>query len=274
MNNNLKISLIVLSILLAALLLVAGGFLLAKTVFVRSAWVSRPYDSGNLQNTPNNGMPLRMQPWSTRNWSTRQAPGGTRQFPMNPGGMHGRFNVPLTDVQPMSMDAARSLFEGYLENMDNDDLYLKEVMLFEQNAYAIVAERSTGMGAMELLADHASATVFPEFGPNRMWNQKYNMMGGARFGFNCGAGFNPAPVEDLDLTMPISQDQARELAQDYLDQRYPGTEASTGVSFYGYYSFDYESDGQPEGMLSVNGLGGAIWEHNWHGRFIQEWEAD
>jgi len=274
MNNNLKISLIVLSILVAAFLLVAGGFLLAKTTFVRSAWDSRPFNFGNLQNLPINGMPFHMQPWSTRNWSARPAPGETRRFPMNPGGMHGRFNTPITNVEPMSMDAARSLFEEYLENMDYDDLYLKEVMLFEQNAYAIVAERSTGLGAMELLADHASATVFPEFGPNRMWNQKYSMMSGASFGFGCGAGFNPAPVEDLDLSMPISQDQARELAQDYLDQNYPGTEASAGESFYGYYSFDYESDGQPEGMLSVNGFSGAIWEHNWHGRFIEEWESD
>ena len=52
-------------------------------------------------------------------------------------------------------------------------------MIFDNNAYARITEKSTGIGAMELLVDPASLVVFPEYGPNMMWNLKYGMMSGA-----------------------------------------------------------------------------------------------
>ena len=45
-------------------------------------------------------------------------------------------------------------------------------------AYAIVIERSTEIGAFELLVDPVNQSVFPEHGPNMMWNLKYGMMSG------------------------------------------------------------------------------------------------
>jgi len=49
-------------------------------------------------------------------------------------------------------------------------------MQFESNYYAIVMEQSTGLGAFELLADPQTGAVFPEMGPNMMWNTKYSPM--------------------------------------------------------------------------------------------------
>lgn len=196
-------------------------------------------------------------------------------FNRQPGSMHNRFNFTgSTPVQPMSMDEARQVFESYLKELDLDDLYVHEVMLFEENAYAIIAETDSGMGAMELLADHASGSVYPEYGPNRMWNLKYGMMVSGRGRFGCGAGLIQTPVESQDLSMPVSLQEAREIAQAYLDENLPGTTASEGFSFYGYYSFDYEEGGVPAGMLSVNGTSGAVWPHNWHGTFLEEWKAE
>ncbi len=62
-------------------------------------------------------------------------------------------------------------------------LEVKEIMAFERNTYAIVAEEDTGIGAMELLVDPDTGAVSPEPGPNMMWNTKYGMMEGGGFGW-------------------------------------------------------------------------------------------
>ena len=68
--------------------------------------------------------------------------------------------------------ASQTGVEGYLNRLNNPDLVLSEIMVFDKNAYARITKKSTGTGAMELLVDPASLTVFPEQGPNMMWNLK------------------------------------------------------------------------------------------------------
>jgi hypothetical protein len=73
--------------------------------------------------------------------------------------------------------------------------------------------------------------------------------------------------------MPISVAQARASALAYLSGTFPGATVSEGVNtFYGHYTLDVERDGKVFGMLSVNGYGGQVWYHSWHGAFIQEKE--
>jgi len=75
-----------------------------------------------------------------------------------------------------SLDAAKQAFQAYVDRTSNQDLALDEVMQFQWNYYAIVQEKSTGNKAFELLADPQTSTVFPEMGPNVMWNTKYSPM--------------------------------------------------------------------------------------------------
>jgi hypothetical protein len=71
----------------------------------------------------------------------------------------------------------------------------------------------------------------------------------------------------------ISIEEARAAAQKYLDQAEPGaTVSADGISFYGYYTFDYSVDGKTAGMLSVHGSTGEVWMHTWHGAFVAEKE--
>jgi hypothetical protein len=51
-------------------------------------------------------------------------------------------------------------------------------MEFANNYYAEVKEKDTGIGAMELLINRPGSRVYPEPGPNMMWNTKYGMMSG------------------------------------------------------------------------------------------------
>ena len=109
------------------------------------------------------------------------------------GGMMGGFRGSTADnaanscpfINPGSADQSgtrltieevQAKLKSYLA--DDSDLKLAEIMEFEQNFYAVVLEKDTGRGAMELLVDPFSGSIFPEHGPNMMWNEKYGHMGG------------------------------------------------------------------------------------------------
>ena len=70
--------------------------------------------------------------------------------------------------------------------------------------------------------------------------------------------------------MPISPEEAAQIAQRYLDRYAPGSEASEEVDpFYGYYTLHILQDGSTAGMLSVNGYSGEVFVHTWHGTLIE-----
>lgn len=159
----------------------------------------------------------------------------------------------------ITMDQAVEAARQYLAAERNPDLALAEVMEFSENFYAEVEEQSTGLHAFELLVDRYSGAVYPEPGPNRMWNTRYGHMGGMMG----GRGWRQAGA------MAVTPQQARELAQSWLDKSLPGASAAEKAdAFYGYYTLHVLNDGQVYGMLSVNGFTGQVWYHTWHGDFL------
>lgn len=188
------------------------------------------------------------------------------------GGMMGGYGPggPVT-TSPLSIKAAEGAVASYLDRLGNPDLAIKEVMIFDNHAYAEIVEKSSGIGAMEVLIDPLSLTVYPEHGPNMMWNLKYsgmgNMMGGMMGGWRNRQ--TPGNTPKVSAEMPVSPDQAIQLAQDYLDSYLPGTQVEEHADqFYGYYTLHTERAGQISGMLSVNGFSGQVFPHTWHGAFI------
>jgi hypothetical protein len=142
-----------------------------------------------------------------------------------------------------------------------DDELVTEVIEFERNYYAIVAEQDTGIGAMELLVDKDSGAIGPEPGPNMMWNAKYGMMGR-------GSGMMGMMGGYASGEMTLSPQEAEGVAQRWLDANLPGRTAGEADEFYGYYTLHFLNDGQIEGMLSVHGSSGDVWYHSWHGDFV------
>jgi hypothetical protein len=208
---------------------------------------------------------------------------------MNGGGMMGGpGSNSLYGVKPLTVDQAKSAVESYLAGLKNDDLALEEIMIFDNHAYAIVVEESTKIGAFELLVDPINKSVFPEYGPNMMWNLKYGMMSGfGGYGMMgpgmMGGGYGSGPggmmgaygsnnagaVPQISADMPVSTEQAAQAAQEYLNLALPGTVATDEVTpFYGYYTIDIARDGSIVGMLSVNGYTRQVFLHTWHGDFI------
>lgn len=176
-------------------------------------------------------------------------------------GMMGPFydnnETPNPSGTRITMDKAVQAVDTAVSSMGSD-FQVAEVMQFQDNFYAVVLEKSTGRGAFELLVDPYTAAVSYEPGPNMMWNLKYGPMG---------------------KTLVVTQDNsvtaadAKNLAQQALNDQAPGaTVEGNGYDFYGYYTFDYQVNGQIAGMLSVNGLNGQVWFHTWHGAFVSEEE--
>jgi len=167
--------------------------------------------------------------------------------------------------QPLSIEEATKSVEAYMASTGNPDLAVTEVMEFAYNFYAEVKEKSTGIHAFELLVDKGTGRVYPEPGPNMMWNTKYGHMAGGMM-----PGFGRSPSEP----MSVSEEGARGYAQRYLDRYLPGTTVGEADAFYGYYTLHTLKDGQVTGMLSVNGYSGQVWYHSWHGAFVRMVELE
>lgn len=171
-------------------------------------------------------------------------------------------------VQPggelASLQEAQEVVEAYVGRSGYEGLHVSEIMEFERNYYAIVAEEESGMGAMELLIDKDSGAIGPEPGPNMMWNTEYGMHVGQGM---MGRGSMMGGYDAADETT-LSPEEAQDAGQAWLDENFPGRSAGEPDPFYGYYTLHFLNDGEIEGMLSVHGSSGDVWYHSWHGDFI------
>jgi hypothetical protein len=174
-----------------------------------------------------------------------------------PGGMMGGlFRGGSVNI---GIDRAVDVAKGVAASYPGGGLAVDEVIEFSNNYYASIRERSTGVGAVEILIDRATGRVTREPGPGMMWNTRYGMMAGGMM----GAGIASA------APMTVTSTQALDIAQRWLDANEPGSKARSPDPFYGYYTVDFEKGGKLAGMLSVNGYSGGVWYHSWHGSFVQ-----
>ena len=194
----------------------------------------------------------------------------TYPYQYGAGGCRGRgisYIAPAPNTEanaaPLTIETAAAIAEQYVAQLNNPDLAVREVEEYTQNFYVQVYEKSIGIGAFELLIDKYTGSIYPEQGPNMMWNTKYGIHSGMM------GWFTGSPTEPMTVTA----EQAETYAQQYLDAYIPGTTVGEAEAFYGYYHVMVLSQGEGYGMLSVNGYTGQVWYHNWHGTFIQEIEV-
>ncbi len=171
----------------------------------------------------------------------------------------------------LTIDQATQVAQQYISALNNPDLKVAEIEEYTGNFYVQIHEKSTGNGAFELLVDKYTGNVYPEMGPNMMWNTKYATttgMMGLFNGFRGMMGFQRTPATPMTVTF----DQAKTDAQQFLSANYAGTSVGDSTTFSGYYTIQALQNGSPYGMLSVNGYTGQVWYHTWHGTFVQETE--
>jgi hypothetical protein len=173
------------------------------------------------------------------------------------GMMGGYSGAGYGATNPITIDEAKKSVEQYLASTGNPELVLAEVIDFDNNFYAGVKENGTGKYAFELLVNNYTGAVFPEMGPNMMWNTKYGRMGW-----------------NTTSQTTVTKEQALGIAQNYLDGALPGTKTGDADEFYGYYTIEVTKDTKIYGMLSVNSYTGDVWYHNWHGAFVKMLEVE
>ena len=193
-----------------------------------------------------------------------------RRVAGDPGARQGQARgEPAPDVK--SIAEAREAVEGSLRGYGHAGLEVAEVMEFANNYYAEIRERDTGIGAMEILVDKRTGRVYPEPGPNMMWNTRYGMMGGHGLGTMNGQPLRRGSATAAAMT--VGPERAVEIADGYLARHSPGATAGEAEEFHGYHTLHTEKDGEITGMLSVNGYSGEVWYHYWHGPFVAMEEA-
>ena len=188
--------------------------------------------------------------------------------------------------QPLSISQAATVARQFLA-AQAPGFVPYHIMEFTNNFYVAVKEKQSGQGAFELLVDRYTGALYPEPGPNMMWNTKYGhgwgmgggMMGGGMMGpgimgsSGSASGMGPGMMglpSTPAVAATVTLERARVLAQQFLDARIPGAKTDDASTFPGYYTLDVTKDGRTIGMLSVNAYSGQAWYHNWHGTFIQE----
>jgi hypothetical protein len=175
----------------------------------------------------------------------------------------------LADVEPLTIEEAEAAVEAYLSGVEDEDLAVGEVMIFDNHAYAQVIQADGGAGAFEVLVDPLTGDVYPEPGPNMMWNTAYGHGAGGMMGMMGGAYGGMMGAAGAGDEAEVDADEAVRLAQAYLDEFLPGATADEHAdAFPGYYTLHVLRDGEIVGMLSVRAAGGDVFPHTWHGDFV------
>lgn len=212
---------------------------------------------------------------------------GQGYFNDNPGNFNGmgsmmrNFFNSSTDnenSEPIKIEDLNLEVEKYIANY-SDDLVIEDIFIFDNSDYYYsIEEASTGMGAMELLVNPYNKSIYPEFGPNMMWNLKYGMhSGGGMMGNSyMGRGMmgnynsNSNAIDNVNIDNTLTSEDALASAVAYLSKYYPDiTVGDDYYEFYGYYTFHLVKEEQLFGMLSVNGFTGNVWYHDWHGNLVE-----
>jgi hypothetical protein len=262
----------IIGLILAAGLLFSGGIAYGQSRPDGWGWMNGGGMMGDRDSSYNNNDMMNSGDYGTMM-------GDSYGMMMGYGDMMG-MPIGTTSAEPLTIAAASEAVTRYIATLDEDNLTLGEVMIFDNHAYAQVLK--DGSGAFEVLVDHATGNVYPEPGPNMMWNTEYSpmadmdnigMMGRGMMGSNMMDGtfdnmmdgFGSAP----EVGEMISAENAVTIAQRYLDTNLPNAIAEAPDAFHGYYTLHIERDGEIDGMLSVNGYSGQVFAHHWHGDFIE-----
>jgi hypothetical protein len=240
----MKQTLIGIAIVVGAIVVGVGAAFGVSRLLPIADEVDQPQINRNGQNLPDRDRQ------TSRGMMGRQGNGG-----MMPG--YGLNNELSQNATRLTIDEVQVKADAYAASVGSN-LKVVEVMEFSNNFYVVVQETDSGKAAFELLVDPYTGIINPEMGANRMWNQKYGMM---------GVSSNPSATNVITIA------DAAAKAQSALDTQVSGAVVQPdGKDFYGYYSFDYKVNGTVAGMLSVNGETGQVLFHFWHDTFISEKE--
>lgn len=162
----------------------------------------------------------------------------------------------------LTTDEIVSRIQDYVEQQNNPNLAVARLHEFNLAYQAEVVERDTGLHAFDLMVTKGVSRTSPATGPNILWNTKYGPtiaeIGGG-YGMLGRILAQPAP-DDMRLNEAETRDIAEVAINDMDASLSLEDEAAT---FYGFYEFYLDRDGEAVGALAVNGYSGQVWFEDW-----------
>lgn len=199
--------------------------------------------------------------------------GSIASFSLSPGiqgmltGDSGYYYGFYSDAETrsvLSTDVVVSEIQDYVDRQNNPDLVVARLREFALVYQAEVIERSTGRHAFDLMVSKGASQISPAAGPNIMWNTKYGPtiaeIGGG-YGMLGRVLAQPSPGD-----MTLSEAEARDIAESAIEDMADTSlllENDTAATFYGFYEFYLDRDGEAVGALAVNGYSGQVWFEDW-----------
>lgn len=277
MYQALKVmGLVVLALVVVGVLL-GGGFLLGSATTSREVAIApQPgagYGPGMMQDQVTGPAPFDRPGITGRGGFDPRA---ERRGALGGMGQDGFGRGVPADVEPLTIDEVTLAVEAFLTRLGRENLALGKIIIFDNHAYAVIEDTSSGQGAFEVLVDPVRQVVRLEPGPSMMWNAVYGVHGSDPIrgaGRMAGAGEAYGPTTVTADAEPLTEAEARDKAAAYLAEAYPAqTLAGTAEAFPGYFTFEVEADGALVSMLSVHAYTGQVWYHSWHGAFVARGE--
>jgi hypothetical protein len=196
------------------------------------------------------------------------------------GGNTGNNQTPSTGSTGLSIDQAKTVTQNYLGKMGYSNLGIKMMQEYSNNYYAQVVEQNNGTGAFELSINKATGVVTLMQGPTVMWNTKYGVTSSGMMGYLTSTSSGSGMMGGSGImtwlrgtptnNMAINLEQAKTIAQQYLDANYTGTTVGQVTTYYGYYTMQILKDGNIVGMMGVYGTTGQVMNYSWMGTYMQQ----
>ena len=185
-----------------------------------------------------------------------------------------------TSSSGVGINQATSAVQGYLGKMGYSNLAIGTMQEYSKMYYAQIIEQNNGTGAFELEVNKNTGVVTPMQGPTMMWNTKYGVTSTGMMGYLTSTSGSGGMMGGRGMmtwlrgtpttNMAISMEQAKTLAQQYLDANYTGTTVGQVTTYYGYCTMQVLKGGNPVGMMAVYGSTGQVMYYSWMGTFMQQ----
>jgi hypothetical protein len=185
-----------------------------------------------------------------------------------------------TTQTAVNLDQATTKVQNYLATMGYNDLSIKSMQEYSNMYYTQVVESTNGTGAFELAVNKTTGAVTPMQGATMMWNTKYGATSTGIMGYLTSTGSGSGMMGGNGMmtwlrgtpttNMATTMEQARTIAQQYLDANYTGTTVGQITTYYGYYTMQVLKDGNPAGMMSVYGTTGQVMYYSQMGTYMQQ----
>jgi len=185
-----------------------------------------------------------------------------------------------TSSSGISIDQATTAAQTYLGKMGYPDLGIATMQEYSNMYYAQIVEQNNETGAFELSVNKTTGVVTPMQGPTMMWDTKYGVTESGIMGYLTSSGAANGMMGSGGMmtwlrgtpttNMAISMQQAKTIAQQYLDANLTGTTVGQITTYYGYYTMQVLKDGKPVGMMGIYGTTGQVTYYTWMGTYMQQ----